>query len=192
MRAQAQAGSALPTALVVVCRARATRTHYFFVNKKACCICSDISVSCMSIAESTSAVFSDLIAPWSWAGPIMSQFLSFSRLLQRSTQHALKGQIRLSSGSVGGEQQQIRRETLFFDPQMQQLLLRLQGRDHTKVVKKKSIDLTIPHLARQVFRTRKLEVNPDRPVYQFMTQQVFGTVTHGYVFLKGGVSKGKM
>ena len=131
-----QAGSVLPTALVAVCRARATRTHYFFVNKKACCICSDISVSCMSIAESTSAVFSDLIAPWSWAGPIMSQFLSFSRLLQRSTQHALKGQIRLSSGSVGGEQQQIRRETLFFDPQMQQLLLRLQGRDHTKVVKK--------------------------------------------------------
>jgi len=37
---------------------------------------------------------------------------------------------------------------------MQQLLLRLQGRDHTKV-----------------FRTRKLEVDPDRPVYQFMTQQ---------------------
>ena len=145
----------------------------------------------MSIAESTSAVFSDLIAPWSWAGPIMSQFLSFSRLLQRSTQHALKGQIRLSSGSVGREQQ-TRRETLFFDPQIQQLLLGLQGRDHTKVVKTKSIDPTILHLARQVFRTRKLEVNPDRPVYQFMTQQVFGTVTHGYVFLKGGVSKGKI
>jgi len=83
----------------------------------------------------------------------MSQFLSFSRLLQRPTQHALRGQIRLGSGSLGGEQQ-TRRETLFFDPQMQQLLLRLQGRDHTKV-----------------FRTRKLEVNPDRPVYQFMTQQ---------------------
>ena len=71
----------------------------------------------------------------------MSQFLSFSRLLQRPAQHALKGQIRLSSGSLGGEQQ-IRRETLFFDPQMQQLLLRLQGRDHTKVVQTKLMDPT--------------------------------------------------
>ena len=70
-----EAGSVLPTALVVVCRARATRTQYFFVNKKACCICSDISVSCMSIAESTSAVFSDLIAPWSWTSNVSVSFL---------------------------------------------------------------------------------------------------------------------
>lgn len=43
---------------------------------------------------------------------------------------------------------------MFFDPSVQSLLLKLQGRDHEKV-----------------FRTRKLGVNPDKPSYQFMTQQ---------------------
>ena len=50
-------------------------TLHFFVDIKACCICSDISVSCMSIAESTSAVFSDLIAPWSWTSNVSISFL---------------------------------------------------------------------------------------------------------------------
>ena len=47
----------------------------FFVSIKACCICSDISVSNMSIAESTSAVFSDLIAPRSWTSNVSISFL---------------------------------------------------------------------------------------------------------------------
>ena len=74
LQAQAQAGTVLSTALVAVCRARATRTH-FFVIIKACCICGDISVSCTSIAESTSAVFSDLIAPRSWTSNVSISFL---------------------------------------------------------------------------------------------------------------------
>lgn len=43
---------------------------------------------------------------------------------------------------------------MFFDPSVQKLLLRLQGSDYAKV-----------------FRKRKLGVNPQRPIYQFMTQE---------------------
>ena len=67
--------------------------------------------------------------------PAMSQFLSISRLLLRRPVHRFGLQPRFCS-SVGGEQQ-LKRETLFFDPEMQQLLLRLQGRDHTKVFSEK-------------------------------------------------------
>ena len=67
--------------------------------------------------------------------PAMSQFLSISRLLLRRPVHRFGLQPRFCS-NVGGEQQ-LKRETLFFDPEMQHLLLRLQGRDHTKVFSEK-------------------------------------------------------
>ena len=68
---------------------------------------------------------------------LMSQLVLFSRLLLpwrplRGSQHRF-----CSSSSCGGEAR-LRRENLFFEPQMQQLLLRLQGRDHTKVAKASS------------------------------------------------------
>jgi len=50
--------------------------------------------------------------------------------------------------------QEVRKENIFFDPTVQTILLRLQGNDYSKV-----------------FRTRKLGVEPDRPIYQFITQQ---------------------
>jgi len=76
----------------------------------------------------------------------MSRLITtFSRLLRHTS---CRFQIRCCS------QHAVRKENIFFDPSVQNILLGLQGSNHDKV-----------------FRTRKLGVEPDRPIYQFVTQE---------------------
>ena len=75
----------------------------------------------------------------------MSRLIKISGLL--STNYSLLRQTRLSSN--------LSKQSLFFDTEVQSLMKRLTGLNLDKV-----------------FRRRKLGKTPERPIYQFMTQEV--------------------
>ena len=75
----------------------------------------------------------------------MSRLIKISSLL--STNYSLLRQTRLNSS--------LRKQSLFFDSEVQSLMRKLTGLNLDKV-----------------FRRRKLGKAPERPIYQFMTQEV--------------------
>ena len=75
----------------------------------------------------------------------MSRLIKISSLL--STNYSLLRQTRLNSS--------LSKQSLFFDGEVQSLMKTLTGLDLDKV-----------------FRRRKLGKTPERPIYQFMTQEV--------------------